>query len=359
MTSLLIAFFISLMVSIIIIRTQKLHGRFSGDVDFNGPQKFHKNIVPRIGGLAIGVAIFISIILHYKNNLENIDEIFMLLSALPAFGVGIAEDLTKNISVKTRLFLTAIGAAIFVLLMKAHITSLGIPYADFVIAIPLVSMAFTIFAITGLANAYNLIDGFNGLSSMIGAIALMAISYLGFQFNDSLIIFLCFTMVGAILGFFIWNYPRGLIFLGDGGAYLIGFWVAAVSVLVITRHNAISPWFPLAVNAYPIIETLFTIYRRKFLQRRNLGHPDGIHFHSLIFRRITHPSHIHTEIKWISANARTSPYLWILSSLTVIPAILFWHSSLILIGCLVAYTFIYVLLYKKLASFKTPNWMKF
>lgn len=357
MFSLLTAFFTSFFATILIIRTQKLHGRFSGDLDFDGPQKFHTTVVSRIGGLAIGFAVFISIVLHYKDEVGNIEELFLLTSSLPAFGIGIIEDITKKVSVRTRLAFTAIGASIAIFLLGLQINYLDIPYIDALVAIPAISIALTIFAITGLANAYNIIDGFNGLSSMVGMIALLAIGYMGIQFNDSLLIFLSFAMVAAILGFFIWNYPRGLIFLGDGGAYLIGFWVATLSILVVNRHSEISPWFAILVNAYPIMETLFTIYRRKFHQGKSPGHPDGIHFHSLIFRRILNPSHIHNELEWFNANAKTSPYLWVLSSLAIIPAILFWSSTPFLVASLLLFVITYVWIYKRMVTFKTPKWM--
>ena len=164
-------------------------------------------------------------------------------------------------------------------------------------------------------------------------------------------------MAAAIMGFFLLNYPRGLIFLGDGGAYLIGFWVATLSVLLVNLHPEISPWFAVMVNAYPIMETLFTIYRRKFHQGKSPGHPDGIHFHSLIFRRILNRTHINTELDWFNANSKTSPYLWIITSMATIPAILFFHSTPILIGFIALFTAAYVWLYKKIITFKTPKWI--
>jgi UDP-GlcNAc:undecaprenyl-phosphate GlcNAc-1-phosphate transferase len=358
MISLLVAFFVSFGVSILIIRTQNLHGRLSGDVNFDGPQKFHSAVVPRIGGLGISLGIFFAIVFHLRENNEDIQELLLLVSALPVFGIGIAEDLTKKISVRTRLIFTAIGALIAIQLLNTSITRLDIPGADYLMAIPLISMIFTVFAITGVANAYNIIDGFNGLSSMVGMITLIALGYLGIQINDPTITFLCFTMTSAILGFFIWNYPRGLIFLGDGGAYLIGFWVATLSVMLVSRHNEISPWFAVMLNAYPILETLFTIYRRKLYQGKSPGRPDGIHFHSLIFRRILNSSHIHNELEWFNANAKTSPYLWVLSTLAVVPAVLFWNSTPILLLFLLIFTASYVWLYKRMVTFKTPRWMR-
>ncbi len=87
----------------------------------------------------------------------------------------------------------------------------------------------------------------------------------------------------------MYNYPRGLVFLGDGGAYLIGFWVASLSVLLVYRHQEISPSFALLINIYPIIETLFSIYRRRIHQGKCPGQADRLHFHTLIYRRLLSP----------------------------------------------------------------------
>jgi UDP-N-acetylmuramyl pentapeptide phosphotransferase/UDP-N-acetylglucosamine-1-phosphate transferase len=357
MISLLTAFFTSFVATILIIRTQKLHGGFSGDHDLAGPQKFHLGSVPRIGGVAIGMGIFVAIALRYQEDMSNFAELLFLFCALPAFSIGVAEDITKKVSVRTRLICTAFGALLACSFLNVQINSLDIPVLDYLFTIPAVAIIFTIFAVTGLANAYNIIDGFNGLSSMVGIISLLGLGYIGYKFNDPLILFLSLMMAAAILGFFIWNYPRGLVFLGDGGAYLIGFWIAILSILAVSRHSEISPWFALVLNAYPILETVFTIYRRKFHQGKNPGHPDGIHFHSLIFRRILNRTHINNESDWFSANAKTSPYLWLLSSLAVVPAILFYNSTSILIGFLLLFTISYVWLYKKVVTFKTPDWM--
>ena len=357
MISLLTAFFTSFIATILIIRTQKLHDRFSGDDDLSGPQKFHTGSVPRIGGASICLGVFFAIALSFQSDMSNFAGLLLLFCALPTFSIGIAEDITKNISIRLRLIFIAFGALLAHLFLNVQIHSLDIPVLDYLFTMPSVVMIFTIFSITGLANSYNIIDGFNGLSSMVGIITLLGLGYIGIKFNDPMIFSLSLIMASAILGFFIWNYPRGLIFLGDGGAYLIGFWIAILSILTVSRHGEISPWFALSINAYPILETVFTIYRRKFHQGKSPGNPDGIHFHSLIFRRILNKSHITNESDWFSANAKTSPYLWVFSSLAVIPAILFYNSTSILMGCLLTFILCYVWLYRRVVTFKTPTWM--
>jgi UDP-N-acetylmuramyl pentapeptide phosphotransferase/UDP-N-acetylglucosamine-1-phosphate transferase len=112
---------------------------------------------------------------------------------------------------------------------------MGIEFFDPIFLIPFVSIAFTVFAVCGLTNAYNIIDGFNGLAGMVGVLTLLSLSYVGFQTNDNLVFILGMTLIGAILGFFFWNYPKGKIFLGDGGAYLIGFWIANLIVAFVEQ----------------------------------------------------------------------------------------------------------------------------
>lgn len=355
MSGLLLAFFSSFIATLLIIRFKHLHSHLSADSDLTGPQKFHTKIVPRIGGIAIAIGLFFAILLRLKNTSNPSIEVLLLICATPTFSIGLIEDLTKKISVRQRLFFTAISATLFVYLLQAHIVRLDIPGIDFILTIPLVGAILTIFAMTGLANAYNIIDGFNGLASMVGIITLLGIAYIGFVFNDPTIIYLALVMAGAILGFFIWNYPRGLIFLGDGGAYLIGFWIAALSILLVYRHQEISPWFALLINGYPIMETLFTIYRRRIHQGKSPGQPDGIHFHTLIYRRILMNNHQDKNI--FSANSRTAPYFWVLAGISITPALLWWQSTPILVVACLIFIFFYVWLYTRIVKFRTPKWL--
>jgi UDP-GlcNAc:undecaprenyl-phosphate GlcNAc-1-phosphate transferase len=358
MFSLLAAFFSSLIATLLIIRFQHLHNRHSGDHDVSGPQKFHTGSIPRIGGISIAIGLLTAILVRLQSNSAPIFEITLLLCSIPAFAIGLMEDLTKKISVRRRLFYTAIAAALAAHYLGAQIIRLDIPWIDFMLSYPVFAILFTIFAITGLANAYNIIDGFNGISSMVGIITLLGLAYIGFVTGDHLIVSLALIMAGAILGFFVWNYPRGLIFLGDGGAYLIGFWIAVLSILLVVRQTAASPWFAILINAYPILETLFTIYRRKIHQGKNPGEPDGIHFHTLIYRRILNPGAVKTESDLLSANAKTAPYLWIFSTIAIVPAVLFWQTTPILIGFILIIGTLYVWLYRRIVNFKIPRFFK-
>jgi UDP-N-acetylmuramyl pentapeptide phosphotransferase/UDP-N-acetylglucosamine-1-phosphate transferase len=163
-----------------------------------------------------------------------------------------------------------------------------------------------------------------------------------------------------VLGFFIWNFPAGLIFLGDGGAYFLGFYVAEVAILLLHRNPGVSPLFPLLVVIYPAFETVFSIYRRKFLRAMPPSVPDGIHLHSLIYRRVMRWAVGSRSAKALTRrNSMTSPYLWVLCMMSVIPAVLFWDNTWVLEMALALFGISYVALYWRIVRFKSPRWLRF
>ncbi|MCS7199849.1 MAG: glycosyltransferase [Caldimicrobium sp.] len=319
-----------------------------------GPQRFHTVPTPRLGGVGIFMVLFVAVGLAYLKGDAFKGELLLLsLSSLPAFLAGLLEDLLGKLSPRLRfLLIWCSGTAVFFLL-GAKITRLDLPF-DKVFNVLLISYFFTVFALTGLSNAINIIDGFNGLASMVSIIIFLALGYVSYKVGDYFITTVCLTMVGALAGFFIFNYPNGLIFLGDGGAYLTGFLIGTISVLLVKRHPEVSAWFPFLVCIYPIFETLFSIYRKKFLRKISPFLPDGLHLHMLIYKRLT---------KWLlgpsadklKRNAATSPFLWMLCLIGVAPALMFWNNPLVLIGFSIFFALIYLYLYWKILM---PTWIR-
>jgi UDP-N-acetylmuramyl pentapeptide phosphotransferase/UDP-N-acetylglucosamine-1-phosphate transferase len=361
MQALIITFLSSAIIILLLIRYQHVHFNWSGDSELNGPQKFHLVAVPRIGGIGIFLAIAaLTLINAFQGNQYWQPLSLLLIAGLPAFLSGLVEDVTKKVNLWLRLSSCAASALIAGYFFQFWILDVRITQINLILSIYPFAIVFTCFAIAGLSNAYNIIDGFNGLTSMIGIIALLSIAYVAYRSNDMLVVHLCIAMTGALLGFFLWNYPRGLIFLGDGGAYLAGFWVACLTLLLIYRNPSVSPWFGLLINIYPVFETIFSIWRRTINKGRHPGVPDGVHFHSLVYRRI---------VKWagvnknnigdesLNANAKTSPYLWMMSSLGTIPALLWWKSTVTLVICVLIFIATYISLYRSLVRFRKPSWL--
>ncbi|MBF7730489.1 MraY family glycosyltransferase [Pseudomonas sp. N040] len=358
MHTFILAFLVSVLVTLLIVRYQHLHEHLSGDHDNDGVQKFHQGSIPRIGGVGIALGmIAVAVMLYVLRPAVAESFALLLLASTPAFFGGLVEDFTKRVGVLPRLLLTMLAALLGFWLLGALLSRSDVELVDAFLAISGMGLLITAMTVAGVANAVNIIDGFNGLASMVSVMILGAMGYVAYVLGDHLLWNVCIASVGAILGFFVWNYPRGLIFLGDGGAYLIGFLIGEVSVLLVARHAEVSPWFPLLLVIYPVFETLFSIYRRKVLQGVSPGRPDGLHLHTLIFRRLVRWAtgdlgHLRTR-----QNSATSPYLWLLCSASVFPALLFWRNTEALMACIVGFMALYVWLYWRIVRFRTPKLM--
>jgi len=303
----------SFVCSLGIIATTRWHGKFSLDEAF-GVQKFHVAPTPRVGG----VAIFTGLIVAYLLSDNPVRALFapLLIAGLPAFCFGVAEDLTKRVSVRTRLFATMASGTVAWALTGASITRTGFDGVDTILASTAVSVAFTAFAVGGVANAVNIIDGFNGLASGTVAICLVALGLIAVDCGDLELAGICFIVCAVTIGFFVVNFPFGKLFLGDGGAYLLGFMLAWLAVTLLHRNPTVSPWAPLLACAYPVFETLFTILRRIWA-KTHPGAPDSNHLHSLI--KIAIASRFLSSWRADLRNASVSPFSW---AIAAVPAML-------------------------------------
>lgn len=348
---------VSWLICFLIIRYKYLHAHFSHDHVTAEPQKFHAEPTPRIGGLAIFGGLLAAVGLELTLQPVNSSTInglgYFLIAMTPAFIGGLVEDITKNVGVAQRLLLAMISGVISAWLLGAIIHRLDIPILDNIMLWLPFALVFTIFAVGGVTNSINIIDGYNGLAGGFSIIVLIAIAFVAAQVNDTLIITLTISMTGAILGFLAWNWPKGKIFMGDGGAYLIGFALAELSVLLIYRNPSVSPWFPLLLLAYPVFETLFSIYRRKWLRKASPGQPDALHLHQLIFKRIVR-GHINGGCSGLITryNSRVAPYIWFVATLNAIFAVIFWQTTAVLMAASLAGCVLYVLVYNRLTSFR-------
>jgi len=201
------------------------------DDTWGGLRKVHVVPTPRVGGVAVlaglVAALIVSCALHGALCVWSI----LLLCAVPAFTWGLIEDVSKRGSVPVRLALTGVAAALGFILLDARITELEVPGLDSALMIPAISFAFTVFAVTGVAHSINLIDGLNGLAGVVSLLAAIGLAIVAAATDDALVFPAACALAASIGGFLLVNYPRGKIFLGDGGAYLVGLLLGELSVL--------------------------------------------------------------------------------------------------------------------------------
>ncbi|TXI21831.1 MAG: glycosyl transferase [Roseateles sp.] len=359
MLLLLVSFFVAAAVTLIVIHSSRSHAHLSADADLSGPQKFHAVPVPRIGGVGMFIGLLACIaVAAFSGRADWKTGALLMLAGLPAFLAGLVEDLTKRVSPGKRLLATAVSAALGIWLLGATITRTDVPGLDWVVSVSVGAWLATVFTVAGVANSINIIDGFNGLSSMCVSLMLLAFAYVAFQVGDVTLALWALAGVGMALGFFVWNFPGGLIFMGDGGAYFLGFYLAEIGILLIARNPGVSPLFPLMVCIYPVFETVFSIYRRRIVRSVPPGLPDGIHLHSLIYRRLMRWAIGARDARALTRrNSMTAPYLWMLCVTSLAPALLFWDSSVMTGACMVLFALVYIAFYRRIVRFQTPKWL--
>ncbi|WP_205758243.1 MraY family glycosyltransferase, partial [Macromonas bipunctata] len=257
--ALLVGALVTCLGCVALVLTQRWHARWSIDGS-HGVQKFHTHPTPRVAGIAIVLGLFTSswfLSADVKAVLMP-----MLWASLPAFVFGFVEDLTKKVGVRERLLATIASGILAWWFTGISLDRVNVWGLDALLTWMPVSVLFTAFAIGGVANAVNIIDGFNGLAAGVVMICLAALGVCAHRVGDPTLMVVCMVLVSVIAGFWLVNFPLGKIFLGDGGAYLIGFCLGWIAVLLPMRNPGISPWASLLACAYPILEVLFSILRR-------------------------------------------------------------------------------------------------
>lgn len=268
-------------VSVLIVLTKRLHG--SVTMDFNqGVQKFHTNPTPRVGGIPVVFGLSVS----WFASSPEIKHILtpLLIAGLPAFLFGLAEDITKRVGVLARLLATMASGLLAWWLTDYSLSRVDVWGIDWLLKYTLISVVFTSFAVGGVANSINIIDGFNGLASTMATLAFTGFAVIAWSVGDSTLASVAIILSACIWGFFWVNWPFGKLFLGDGGSYFIGFALAWVAVLLIERNSTVSPFAALLICIHPVSEVLLSMFRRK-IKKMNPGHPDRLHFHSIIKQR--------------------------------------------------------------------------
>ncbi|MFD2366427.1 glycosyltransferase [Pseudoduganella sp. GCM10020061] len=340
----IVGFAVSIVVSLGLVLTTRWHGKYSLD-QLVGIQKFHAVPTPRIGGLAIFAGLVCACLVAAEERRAILAPI--LVAGLPAFCFGVAEDVTKRVSVRARLLATMASGIFAWYLTGASVTNTGVWGVDSALGILPISVIFTAFAVSGVANAVNIIDGFNGLASGSVMIALAALGLIALNAGDTNLALVCFIVCGVTLGFFLLNFPFGKLFLGDGGAYLLGFILAWLAVMLPARNPSVSAWAPFLVCGYPVFETVFTIIRR-VLAKADPGQPDGNHLHTLIKVKIC--MRIFRRVTASLRNASVSPFSWAVAAVPAVLAVQFsTNTAALMVACLASFLF-YVGIYLLLAN---------
>jgi len=337
-------FFLALFLNGIVARLwhNKIYTRLGLNA-YKAIQRIHLAETPRLGGLMIIIVLTLYTFLHAEPEVALILKL-CLWSMLPLVIVGLKEDLFQDVRPWLRLASLLASGALFVMSFAGPFPNFEGTFLNLFFKQPLALILFYPLALAGLANGSNLTDGVNGLCAMIYLSILGSLLFLAYQLGDNTIMMVILMMIFLITAFLCFNYPKGQIFLGDLGAYVLAFLTGIIAILFFGRHGDISPWFAVLILIYPMTEVTFSIMRRLY-RRQPVFAPDLKHLHIKIFyflRKIP-------EIKRV-ANPSVTPILAVLWMYPLIVTPWALKKPLLIIPFIFIFLIVYGALYRAIPT---------
>lgn len=327
------------------------HGRpWTLDHNASDRRKVHVAPVPRLGGLGFVISLMVASMLLEAH--ERTWALGLLAVALLVCCAGFAEDVWRCLSPRVRLLCAALAAVMaYTVFPEFRVRDLALPGTAWLFELPGISLFFTVLVVSGFTHSMNLIDGLNGLASLTALAIVSAISIVAGMCGDALLVKMGLVLGGAVLGFVPWNFPRARLFLGDGGAYLLGFLLAELAVGVVQRNPGISPWFACVALLYPTWETLFSLWRRRVVRRQAAMQADGLHLHHLIYKRVFRRNGVNHDFH----HALTSLTVSGVAALLATAAVLWCSTTPVLYVVAGGFVVWYGAVYRSLVRWSTPR----
>lgn len=244
-----------------------------GAVDKPNARKIHHTLMPRLGGAAIYAGFMLAYWLGGNHHQEYLG---LCLAGSFIMLVGIVDDI-RSLSPRLKL-VGQIMAAVILVAFGVRVDFLTNPF-DGLFILGKLAIPVTIFWLVGVTNALNLVDGLDGLAAGTSLIAAVTIAVVAWFNGEVAVAFLSLALAAAVLGFLPFNFHPARIFMGDSGSMFLGFNLAALAAIGLTKSaTVISLFIPVVILGLPIMDTLFAIVRR-FLNHRPIFAPDKEHLH--------------------------------------------------------------------------------
>ena len=304
-------------------------------------QKVHINEVPRIGGLLIIISITLMCMKNFGLYLNNFNVI--ILCCIPFLIIAIKEDLSHNVGPKIRFLALLLSSGILLYFLDIDIYSIKIDFLQFFMNNHILCFIFFTFALVGLANGCNMMDGVNGLSPFYLLVSFLVIGEV-IQDTSTILLFgsnisIDFIIIALVI-FILFNYPFGKLFLGDHGNYFLAFLLGIHVIHFYSINNTLNAWGAVLLLFYPTIEAIFTILRRIFISKKNILEADIEHLHSKIFLYLKKSNH--------STYKSNNMVLPILVFFWLIPGLMFYgfyNNDFIIILSIIIMTILYIISY--------------
>jgi UDP-N-acetylmuramyl pentapeptide phosphotransferase/UDP-N-acetylglucosamine-1-phosphate transferase len=338
-----VALSLSFLMSVFIVILSRNH--FVSRDDLHAVQASHVQKAARFGGVAVLVGLCGALALLPMAPGKLLFAI--ILCALPVFAAGLAEDAGWRVAPVWRLAASICSSLLAIGVLGTMINRMGAGPLDLLVAAPLPALLLTTLVLTGVSQAFNLIDGLHGLCGFAGLITAAALTAIAMKTGHDQTVHILWAVMAALGGFVLVNYPRGLVFLGDAGAYLVGFILAYLAIDMLGETPDLSPWAMVLVFFWPLADMTFAVARRMGKKKPSFR-ADRMHFHHVVLRGV--------EILLLrKKNRRLSNPLatLILLPLMAGPAILgvaVWNDNRLAFALVVLSSTAFVLAYNSLVS---------
>jgi UDP-GlcNAc:undecaprenyl-phosphate GlcNAc-1-phosphate transferase len=271
-----IAFFVAFIVTLGLTPIVRKVALTLKVLDYPDKRKIHNSPTPLLGSIAVYLGILVGIGFAGTNPFIHNETLIVLSAGTMLLVVGILDD-AGFLHPQIKLMVAMPIAALILIYFDLHLR---------IFPINLLNCFFTLFWVVGITAAYNLLDGMDGLSTGVCLIASSFYLVIGWMTGDSFLIIISLSLMGACLAFLIYNFHPAKIFLGDSGAILLGFLLAAMGLRVANSDSLplMTRWMiPILILVVPIFDTsLITLSRL----RRGLIpflHPGKDHSHHRLY----------------------------------------------------------------------------
>ncbi|MDC0495989.1 undecaprenyl/decaprenyl-phosphate alpha-N-acetylglucosaminyl 1-phosphate transferase [Planktomarina temperata] len=312
-----------------VFRKVFLHRR--GVKDLTQVQAMHSSPTPRAGGMGLVLAACICLPFASVAELSVGNLITYMACLIPLFAAGFSEDIGYSVRPIIRFTAATVSGILVIYVSGLTLDNIRIPILDAFLSFTPVAVAFTLIAVTGVTNAFNFIDGLNGLAACTAGSIVLCLSIAFYTLGDPQMANTVIILMPLLLGFLTLNYPFGKIFLGDTGAYLLGFILAWLSIYICKNNLTVSPFALLMIFFWPVADTLLAIWRRFQLGNRP-SRPDRLHYHQLVIRWLNLSTEVPNKYSNPIATAIILPMVIVAQIIGLIFLEHLWWSLFALIG---------------------------
>ena len=327
-----------------VVFVNKYNPKLLVDDQFNKPQSFHETPISTSGGSGIFFSFLIlNLYLFFTNKIIYYD--YLSFCSL-FFILGFSDDLKLNLRPKFRLLAMLVILITLVISNNLYVENTGIEFLNRFLEIDIFALFFVCLCFLFIINGSNLIDGYNGLLSIHALIILINLFFVNyFNGNNDLALFI-FYLILVLTMFLKYNFPKASTFLGDGGSYFLGAFIAISIIKTSIANPTISPFYFCILLFYLFFEVFFSFIRKILKERMSPLFPDKKHLHMLIYKNFLKNNKSKLRSNYYVSIIINSIYL-----ILIIPAIIMMEDGFFCkyysILFFVIYLYAYKIIYKK------------